>query len=774
MDHGTLLVRYAALAERVLRTLCAALERAGAAAVPGLSVVAERRDVGASVVLDPAVLIVSRAPDANSRWTLRVGFAAADFDLDPEHTPSFGEAIDDTVPSGDPPLRIPVFATWEGSNRFGRPVRQVVDLGPIVVTPSGGSWGNRHWSGLDDAVADRIAGAILRRSVAHETPAAAAAALPGARWERVRGVARPQQGGQGSVWKVRDRTAPEAGDFALKELRYAKSRTSVAYRRFCTEVETTRALQHPNVVPVVDAWVPEDDALEDAPYYVMPWAERTLARAKDYRGNVQRVLEVGVALASALAAAHAVGVVHRDVKPANVLLTADGTPWLADFGICYLQTDDEDRRVTRTLGNTVGSDDYVAPELRGGRLDDVDGRVDVYSLGKTLYAALAGGDPFPLERLDDPRYDLRVAIGGPAVDHFYGVLARMVAADRDARFPTMDACRDALARALDNVLRFAPYRAGMYAGSNVTSAVGAALVVALKRHLGDPAGPIAAHDFVLTEASAVQAAAFQDVARLNGAPVSAEAVREHLAQLDVRGVPLAYLMATGCYWAAASHDRTWPRALARAADVDRATITSPGGSWAWTSLRYYPAMLALYGGGIAATEAGRWDVVAALLQQSVTWISSAPAAYHLNPSQVMSTELQGEVLGRENLLTPLSEHVYRVLGDPLRDLFAEAAAYGPAFDWWEYLVALVCADGALQAPPDAAKPNIPLGRFRRYFTGAGIAVAVHDTIGDEIAAELDAAGPKWGPLQGGLFGGSPDSVRRALVAVRERARAPQA
>jgi serine/threonine-protein kinase len=206
------------------------------------------------------------------------------------------------------------------------------------------------------------------------------------------------------VWKVRDRAAPEAGDFAFKELRYDKSRTSAAYRRFLAEIEATRALRHPNVVPVVDACVPEGEALDEVPFYVMPWAERTLARAKDYAGNVQRVLEVGVAIAGALAAAHAAGIVHRDVKPANILLTDDGVPWLADFGICYLQTDDEDRRVTFTLGNTVGSRDYVAPELRGGRLDDVDGRVDVYSLGKTLHAALAGGDPFPLERLDDPRY----------------------------------------------------------------------------------------------------------------------------------------------------------------------------------------------------------------------------------------------------------------------------------------------------------------------------------------------------------------------------------
>jgi hypothetical protein len=70
----------------------------------------------------------------------------------------------------------------------------------------------------------------------------------------------------------------------------------------------------------------------------------------------------------------------------------------------------------------------------------------------------------------------------------------MVATDPAARFPTMDASRDALARALDHVRGFAPYQAGMYAGAAAPAEVGAALAVALKRHLGDPAGPIAAHD----------------------------------------------------------------------------------------------------------------------------------------------------------------------------------------------------------------------------------------------------------------------------------------
>ena len=204
----------------------------------------------------------------------------------------------------------------------------------------------------------------------------------------------------------------------------------------------------------------EANDVGDSPFYVMPWADRTLRNAKHLRYQVAPVLEMGIALADALAAAHKQGVIHRDVKPENVLLFGDElTPTIADFGICFLA---DDERITQTLADTIGSADYAAPELRGGRLEDVDARVDVYSLGKTLYSALAGGPPFPLEWHDDPRYDLRKSDDSEAMRHFYGLLPHLVASERDQRFSTMEAARAELQRALRAVRSFEAYRDGMY------------------------------------------------------------------------------------------------------------------------------------------------------------------------------------------------------------------------------------------------------------------------------------------------------------------------
>jgi hypothetical protein len=469
----------------------------------------------------------------------------------------------------------------------------------------------------------------------------------------------------------------------------------------------------------VEANVPGHDDLADAPYYVMPWAERTLASAKDLRGNVQRVLEIGARIADALAVAHENGIIHRDVKPANVLLDDEGMPVLADFGICYVQTDDQDRRLTRTLGETVGSDDYVAPELRGGRLDEVDGRVDIYSLGKTLYSALAGGSVFPLERWDDSRYDLRGAGSTPVLDHFYGLLPVMVATDRENRYRSMEECRAQLDRAATAVRSGTPYTEGIYstqaAGAAVPATLGSevelphplsapAAVAALKRYLTRDGDLVTVHDLVLGEAHFVRSGAMNDKLRLEQTDPTEDAIRAHVSALENRAAALIALMATGCHWGRGAHERIWPKALGRAADLRDAVLSERTQSgrtdnWAWNNLRYYPATLALYAGGIASMAAGHWRILVALLMQPIRRFDPQPAIIELNSQAIMDAAVQREALGNVNVLTPLSERIFRVLRTPLRDLFADEAAYEPMFDQFEYLIAMVVADVRLQADP---------------------------------------------------------------------------
>src|SRR3989440_713834 len=107
---------------------------------------------------------------------------------------------------------------------------------------------------------------------------------------------------------------------------------------------------------------------------------------------VRRVLELGIAIARGLAFAHDHGLVHRDVKPQNVLLNGDGQPKVTDFGIA--RSLDVERGVTQT-GTVLGTSNYIAPEQASGQ--PVDAQTDVYSLGVVLYELLAGELPFPGE-----------------------------------------------------------------------------------------------------------------------------------------------------------------------------------------------------------------------------------------------------------------------------------------------------------------------------------------------------------------------------------------
>lgn len=277
--------------------------------------------------------------------------------------------------------------------------------------------------------------------------------------------------GQGRVWRVWDRQDEQLEPwrrkrFALKEIKIESPASSTKFKRFVREIEQTRKLSttHEGIVAVVDYWMPAKGET-GRPYYVMPLAESSLERAKDLAGRLEPVLEIGVAVADSLAAAHAADVVHRDVKPGNILLFGDDRrPALADFGICFLSEED---RLTGDDAETVGSKDFVSPELLGGgQAESVGPAADVYSLGKTLYAAVAGGEVFPRERHRESRWELASRRGDPRLAHLHGLLDRMVAERPEDRFASMTECREQLARALMNVRTGIPYTPGMYGGGD--------------------------------------------------------------------------------------------------------------------------------------------------------------------------------------------------------------------------------------------------------------------------------------------------------------------
>ncbi|MCX4541796.1 serine/threonine-protein kinase [Streptomyces sp. NBC_01565] len=195
-------------------------------------------------------------------------------------------------------------------------------------------------------------------------------------------------GGMGKVWRAHDELLHRT--VAVKELTaglyVAQADRDVLHARTQKEARAAARIQHPAVVTVHD--VLEHD---DRPWIVMEYIDGpSLAEAAKAAGRIEprEAARIGLHVLGALRAAHAVGVLHRDVKPGNVLLAKDGRVLLTDFGIAAIEGDSS---ITRT-GEIVGSIDYLAPErVTGGSPDPSS---DLWSLGATLYTAVEARSPF--------------------------------------------------------------------------------------------------------------------------------------------------------------------------------------------------------------------------------------------------------------------------------------------------------------------------------------------------------------------------------------------
>ncbi|MEH0549386.1 serine/threonine-protein kinase [Streptomyces sp. B21-101] len=195
-------------------------------------------------------------------------------------------------------------------------------------------------------------------------------------------------GGMGRVWRAHDELLHRA--VAIKELTaalyVAESDQAVLLARTRAEARAAARINHSAVVTVHD--VLEHDG---RPWIVMELVEgRSLADAVKEDGRVEaaEAARIGLWVLRALRAAHSAGVLHRDVKPGNVLLSHDGRVLLTDFGIAQI---DGDTTITRT-GEVVGSVDYLAPERVRGH--DPGPSSDLWALGATLYTAVEGRSPF--------------------------------------------------------------------------------------------------------------------------------------------------------------------------------------------------------------------------------------------------------------------------------------------------------------------------------------------------------------------------------------------
>lgn len=249
------------------------------------------------------------------------------------------------------------------------------------------------------------------------------------------------QGGMGVVYRGRDSRIGR--DVAIKTLTEGFSGESEMLKRFYQEAGHTGNLRHPNIVTVYDFG---DEA--GLPYIVMEFLDgEPLDKLIQDRNSdrdslhLRAKLDIMAQVCSALAYAHRQGMIHRDVKPANVIVQRDGLVKLLDFGIARAGQQPVDKSMTRT-GTLVGTPAYIAPERLRGEM--FDGRSDVFSAGVVLYQVLTGVLPFDAEYpailhqiLNDepPPLSRYLTSYPPQLDY---LIARALAKDPMDRYPLAD------------------------------------------------------------------------------------------------------------------------------------------------------------------------------------------------------------------------------------------------------------------------------------------------------------------------------------------------
>lgn len=250
------------------------------------------------------------------------------------------------------------------------------------------------------------------------------------------------EGGMGTVGKALDADGKE---YAIKQIRTQIMNHSDALARFEREKRIQSVLKHPNLLPLTDSGLNDD-----LPYFVMPYVEGVSLSQRLKRGSLKfRQGHVVVRdIGNALAFAHQQNILHRDIKPGNIILHPEGRAYLADFGIATDPTPNPSLRTATINIASMGTSDYMAPEvLRGQRATT---QSEVYSFGVTIYEMLTGERyTSALYRYQDPWHMLPTDLAH--------VLERATHASIVARYPTIESftaeCLDILSRLSDSYRR---------------------------------------------------------------------------------------------------------------------------------------------------------------------------------------------------------------------------------------------------------------------------------------------------------------------------------
>jgi TolB-like protein/tRNA A-37 threonylcarbamoyl transferase component Bud32 len=194
-------------------------------------------------------------------------------------------------------------------------------------------------------------------------------------------------GGMGVIYRARQRHSRRI--VAVKRVLSYRADSRGALQRFRREAQAVASLDHPNILPIYEVSESEDGL----PFFSMKFAEKGSLQenAASLRNEPRKCVQLMAKVADAVEYAHSRGVLHRDIKPGNILLNDRGEPLVSDFGLAKLLDGNND--LTRSL-TTFGTAGFIAPEQADGAAADVTPAADVYSLGAVLFNVLAGRPPF--------------------------------------------------------------------------------------------------------------------------------------------------------------------------------------------------------------------------------------------------------------------------------------------------------------------------------------------------------------------------------------------
>jgi serine/threonine protein kinase len=295
-------------------------------------------------------------------------------------------------------------------------------------------------------------------------------------------------GGMATVFLATD--LEQAGRPVAIKVLQPELAAALGAERFLREIRLTARLQHPNILPLFHS-----GSADSLLYYVMPWVEGESLRerlAREKQLAVEEAVRITTEIADALGYAHAQGIIHRDVKPGNILLSR-GRAMLADFGVARALAEAGAEALTAT-GVAVGTPTYMSPEqaIGGGVLD---GRSDIYSLGCVLYEMLAGDPPFTAStaqaivarKAAEPAPSLRIVRDSvpPALDRAVLKALARVPADR---YPTAQSFAQALS-ASDQTSRIRPkwLRPRAFGVATLSLTIAAVLAFVVRIDPPDPA-----------------------------------------------------------------------------------------------------------------------------------------------------------------------------------------------------------------------------------------------------------------------------------------------